>query len=86
MIITDVKTYVLKLDFKLKLGSMPAFNVTGLYLNLKTDEGIEGWALSHWNLSNMGQKNLIDESLRYQISAHEKRSFYGRRYFQYRIS
>jgi D-galactarolactone cycloisomerase len=67
MIITDVKTYVLKLDFKLKLGSMPAFNVTGLYLNLKTDEGIEGWALSHWNLSNMGQKNLIDESLRYLL-------------------
>ena len=67
MIITDVKTYVLKLDFKLKLGSMPAFNVTGLYLNLKTDEGIDGWALSHWNLSNLGQKNLIDESLRYLL-------------------
>jgi D-galactarolactone cycloisomerase len=67
MIITDVNTYVLKLDFKLKLGSMPAFNVTGLYLNIKTDEDIEGWALSHWNLSNMGQKMLIDESLRHLL-------------------
>jgi L-alanine-DL-glutamate epimerase-like enolase superfamily enzyme len=38
-----------------------------LYLNLQTDEGIEGWALSHWNLSNLGQKNLIDESLRKMV-------------------
>ncbi len=67
MIITDVKTYVLKLDFKLKLGSMPAFNVTGLYLNIKTDEDVEGWALSHWNLSNLGQKMLIDESLKHLL-------------------
>ncbi|MFX0148672.1 MAG: mandelate racemase/muconate lactonizing enzyme family protein [Candidatus Hodarchaeota archaeon] len=63
MIITDVKSYVLELDFKFKLGSMPPLKATGLYLNIKTDEDIEGWALSHWNLSNMAQKTFIDESL-----------------------
>jgi L-alanine-DL-glutamate epimerase-like enolase superfamily enzyme len=52
------------MDFKIKIGSMPRFQASGLYTNLKTDEGIEGWALSHWNLSNLGQKNLIDETLK----------------------
>jgi len=43
---------------------MPRFDVTGLYINLITDEGIDGWALSHWNLSNLAQKQFIDEALR----------------------
>ncbi|MFX0069466.1 MAG: mandelate racemase/muconate lactonizing enzyme family protein [Candidatus Hermodarchaeota archaeon] len=64
MIITDVKTHLLELDFKLKIGSMPRFNVTGLYVNIITDEGIDGWALSHWNLSNLAQKVFIDEALK----------------------
>lgn len=64
MQITDVKTYLLELDFKIKIGSMPRFKATGLYTNLITDEGIDGWALSHWNLSNVAQKQFIDEALR----------------------
>ena len=64
MIITDVKTYVLSLDFTFKLGAMPPFKATGLYINIKTDEDIEGWALAHWNLSNAAQKIFIDEALR----------------------
>ena len=64
MQITEVNTYVLQMDFKIKLGSMPRFQASGLYTNLKTDEGVEGWALSHWNLSNLGQKQLIDETLK----------------------
>jgi len=64
MIITDIKTYVLQMDFKIKIGSMPRLQASGLYTNLKTDEGIEGWALTHWNLSNLAQKNFIDEALR----------------------
>ena len=64
MQITEVNTYVLQMDFKIKIGSMPRFQASGLYTNLKTDEGIEGWALSHWNLSNLGQKYLIDETLK----------------------
>jgi len=64
MIITDVKTYLLQLDFKIKIGSMPALKATGLYVNIKTDEGIDGWGLSHWNLSNAAQKQFIDEALR----------------------
>ncbi len=64
MIITDVKTYLLELDFKIKIGSMPRFKASGLYTNLKTDEGIDGWALSHWNLSNLAQKHFIDEALK----------------------
>ena len=59
-----MKTHLLELDFKIKIGSMPRFKTTGLYVQLITDEGIDGWALSHWNLSNLGQKNLIDESLK----------------------
>lgn len=53
MIITDVKTYLLELDFKIKIGSMPRFKATGLYTNVLTDDEINGWALSHWNLSNL---------------------------------
>lgn len=64
MQITDIKTYVLKMDFKVKIGSMPRLQASGLYTNIKTDEGIEGWALSHWNLSNLAQKQFIDEALK----------------------
>ena len=63
MQITDVRTYLLQLDFKLKIGSMPPLKANGLYVNIKTDEDIEGWALSHWNLSNAAQKQFIDEAL-----------------------
>ncbi|MHA2400649.1 MAG: mandelate racemase/muconate lactonizing enzyme family protein [Promethearchaeota archaeon] len=64
MEITDVKTHLLELDFKIKIGSMPRFKATGLYINLLTDEGINGWALSHWNLSNAAQKVFVEEALR----------------------
>jgi len=64
MIITDVKTHLLELDFKIKIGSMPRFQASGLYTQLITDEGIEGWALSHWNLSNHAQKRFIEEALK----------------------
>jgi len=63
MEITEVKTHLLELDFKIKIGSMPRFKATGLYINLRTDEGIDGWALSHWNLSNAAQKVFVDEIL-----------------------
>ncbi|MFO7795234.1 MAG: mandelate racemase/muconate lactonizing enzyme family protein [Promethearchaeia archaeon] len=64
MKITDVRTNLLELDFKIKIGSMPRFKASGLYTNLITDEGIDGWALSHWNLSNLAQKQFIDEALK----------------------
>jgi len=64
MQITDVKTYLLELDFKIKIGSMPRFKATGLYTNIITDEGIDGWALSHWNLSNLAQKQFVEEALK----------------------
>jgi D-galactarolactone cycloisomerase len=64
MQITEINTYVLQMDFKVKIGSMPRLQASGLYTNLKTDEGIEGWALTHWNLSNLAQKNFIDQALR----------------------
>ena len=67
MQITDVKTYILQLDFKIKIGSMPRLQASGLYTNLKTDEGIDGWALSHWNLSNLTQKHFIDNALRKMV-------------------
>lgn len=63
MKITDIKTHLLELNFKIKIGSMPRFKATGLYINIKTDEGIDGWGLSHWNLSNEAQKQFIDEAL-----------------------
>ncbi len=67
MQITDVKTYILQLDFKIKIGSMPRLQASGLYTNIKTDEGIDGWALSHWNLSNLAQKHFVDEALRKMV-------------------
>ncbi len=63
MKITDIKTHLLELDFKIKIGSMPRFKATGLYINIKTDENIDGWGLSHWNLSNAAQKQFVDEAL-----------------------
>jgi L-alanine-DL-glutamate epimerase-like enolase superfamily enzyme len=64
MKITDIKTFLLELDFKIKIGSMPRFKATGLYTNVITDEGIDGWALSHWNLSNLAQKQFVEEALK----------------------
>ncbi len=64
MEITDIKTYLLSLDFKFRIGAMPPLEATGLYINIKTDENIEGWGLSHWNLSNKAQKVFIDEVFR----------------------
>jgi L-alanine-DL-glutamate epimerase-like enolase superfamily enzyme len=64
MIITDIKTYLLQLDFKIKIGSMPRLQAGGLYTQLITDEGIDGWALSHWNLSNKAQQVFIEEALK----------------------
>jgi L-alanine-DL-glutamate epimerase-like enolase superfamily enzyme len=64
MIITDIKTYLLQLDFKIKIGSMPRFQASGLYTQLITDEGIDGWALSHWNMSNKAQQVFIEEALK----------------------
>ncbi len=63
MKITEIKTHLLELNFKIKIGSMPRFKATGLYINVKTDQGIDGWGLSHWNLSNAAQKQFIDEAL-----------------------
>jgi len=63
MKITEIKTHLLELNFKIKIGSMPRFKATGLYINIKTDDGIDGWGLSHWNLSNAAQKQFIDEAL-----------------------
>ena len=67
MKIIDVKTHLVELDFKVKIGSMPRLRAGGLFTNLITDEGIEGWALSHWNLSNKAQKMFIDEALRKMV-------------------
>jgi D-galactarolactone cycloisomerase len=64
MIITDLKTHLLQLDFKIKIGSMPRFQASGVYVQLITDEGIEGWALSHWTLSSKAQKQFIEDALK----------------------
>ena len=64
MKITDVKTYYLTLDFKFRIGAMPPLEASGLYIHIKTDEDIEGWCVSHFNLSNRAQKVFIDEALR----------------------
>ncbi|MHA1731135.1 MAG: mandelate racemase/muconate lactonizing enzyme family protein [Promethearchaeota archaeon] len=65
MKITEVNTHLLQLEaLTIKIGSMPRFKVTALCVNVKSDEGHEGWSLVHWNLSNLGLKSLIDESLR----------------------
>lgn len=63
MIITDVKTHLIELDMKVKIGSMPRFKASGLFIQIVTDEGIDGWALSHWNLSNLAQKQFVDDAL-----------------------
>jgi L-alanine-DL-glutamate epimerase-like enolase superfamily enzyme len=61
MIITEVKTYLMVLDFKFKIGAMPTIKASGLFVNIKTDEDIDGWGLAHWNLSNAGAQKLIDD-------------------------
>ena len=63
MIITEVNTHLMVLDFKFKIGSMPFLKASGLFINIKTDEDIDGWGLAHWNLSNAGAKLLVDEAI-----------------------
>jgi L-alanine-DL-glutamate epimerase-like enolase superfamily enzyme len=65
MIITEVNTYVVQLnEMTFKLGAMPKLKASGLYINVKTDEGFEGWSVVHWPLSNKALKTLVDDSLR----------------------
>ncbi|HME54837.1 MAG TPA: mandelate racemase/muconate lactonizing enzyme family protein [Candidatus Lokiarchaeia archaeon] len=65
MIITEVNTYVVELSaVTMKIGSMPRFKASGLYINIKTDEGFEGWSVVHWALSSNALKVFIDEALR----------------------
>ncbi|MFW9873461.1 MAG: hypothetical protein ACFFG0_10180 [Candidatus Thorarchaeota archaeon] len=56
---------MLELDCKIEIGSMPRFKASDLYVHIATDVGIDGWSLSHWNLSNAVQKVIVEE-------AHEK--------------
>ncbi len=63
MQIVEVKTHLLELGIKVKIGSMPTFKNSGIYTQIITDEGIDGWALSHWAPSDAAQKRFIDDFL-----------------------
>jgi len=63
MQIVEVKTHLLELGIKVKIGSMPTFKNSGTYTQIITDEGIDGWALSHWAPSDAAQKRFIDDFL-----------------------
>ncbi|MEM3563986.1 MAG: mandelate racemase/muconate lactonizing enzyme family protein [Candidatus Jordarchaeaceae archaeon] len=63
MKVTEVKAEVLRLPFSIKIGSMPRINASGTLVTVKTDEGIEGYGLSHFSLSDEVQVKFIEGAL-----------------------
>ncbi len=61
MKIVDVKTHLIYLGEGLKIGSMPPMKNSGVFIQIITDEGIEGWGVSHFASSGMALKILLDE-------------------------
>ncbi len=61
MQIVDVKTHLIDLGIRVRIGSMPKFKNTGLYIQIITDEGIEGWGLVHWSPSTFAPKRMIED-------------------------
>lgn len=64
MKIVDVKTTVVKVPVSIKIGAMPKFSATGTYVTIKTDEGIDGTALTHFSFSDTALATYIQSALR----------------------
>lgn len=64
MQIVEVKTHLIELGVSVRIGSMPKFKNSGLYTQIITDEGIDGWGLGHWSPSNAAQKKFVDDYIR----------------------
>jgi len=63
MKVTEVKAEVIRLPFSIKIGSMPRISSSGTLVTVKTDEGIEGYGLSHFSLSDEAQVKFIEGAL-----------------------
>jgi L-alanine-DL-glutamate epimerase-like enolase superfamily enzyme len=61
--VTEVKAEVIRLPFTIKIGSMPRISSSGTLVTVKTDEGIEGYGLSHFSLSDEAQVKFIEGAL-----------------------
>ncbi len=61
MQIIEVKTHLIELGVSVRIGSMPKFKNSGLYIQIITDEGIDGWGLVHWSPSTWAPKRMIDD-------------------------
>ena len=61
MQIVEVKTHLIDLGISVRIGSMPKFKNTGLYIQIITDEGMDGWGLIHWSPSTWAPKRMIDD-------------------------
>jgi D-galactarolactone cycloisomerase len=60
MKITDVQTTVVRIPVNLKIGAMPTIKSSGTFVTIKTDEGIEGIALTHFAISDLALATYID--------------------------
>jgi D-galactarolactone cycloisomerase len=64
MKITDVRTTVVKVPVSIKIGAMPKFAATGTFVTIKTDEGIDGTALTHFSFSDIALATYIESALK----------------------
>jgi D-galactarolactone cycloisomerase len=64
MKIIDVQTMVVKVPVSIKIGAMPKFSATGTFVTIKSDEGIEGTALTHFSFSDLALATYIDSALK----------------------
>jgi L-alanine-DL-glutamate epimerase-like enolase superfamily enzyme len=64
MKITDVQTTVVKVPVSIKIGAMPKFSATGTFVTIRTDEGIEGTALTHFSFSDIALATYIESALK----------------------
>jgi D-galactarolactone cycloisomerase len=62
--ITDVQTTVVKIPVSIRIGAMPKIAGTGTFVTIKTDEGIEGTALTHFSFSDIALATYIESALK----------------------
>ena len=64
MQIVEVKTHLIDVGVNIRIGSALRFRNAGLYIQIITDEGVDGWGLVHWAPSNWAPKRMIDDYIR----------------------
>lgn len=63
MVIKSVKATVIKLPFSIKIGAMPRIPASGTLVEVETDDGVVGYSMTHFPLSDRALARYIEDVL-----------------------